>query len=210
MSRVTTDQAIKITNSNSNRAEYFALKNDGDKCKVRFMYNKISDIETFALHDVEVNGFNRHVDCLKDAEGNGVCPFCEKGVRKVARTFFKLYCVDDGVVRVWDCGVKRAPLIENLLKNACDGDIVNYVFEIQRKGKANDTSTSYDFNKIGKDEITLDDLPTAPDLYSRFILKKTPEEMEYYITNNEFPKQQKEESSDKSTEVKKRSNRMVF
>ena len=44
MSRVTTEQARKITSSNS--TGYFSLKDDGNKAKVRFMYDSIADIET--------------------------------------------------------------------------------------------------------------------------------------------------------------------
>lgn len=204
MAKITTEQAIKL-NSNNSKNNYFNLKNDGDKMKVRFMYNKLSEIETYAVHEVEVRGFNRHVDCLKDGEGNGNCPFCEKGIRKTARTFFKLYNIDTNTVLIWDCGIKKAPIIENILKNACDKDksIVNYVFEIVRQGKVGDTNTSYNLTKEGCDDVTLDVLPEPPELYGRFIMKKTPEEMEYYITHNKF--------ADKEETIKKRENgRMAF
>lgn len=207
MARVTTEQARKISNNTS--SGYFSLKNDGEKAKVKFMYNGMDEIETYAVHEVKVNGFNRHVDCLKDSEGNGVCPFCEKGVKLTARTFFKLYDADKDSVVIWDCGLKKAPMIENILK-MCEGKLVNYCFEITRHGKPNDTQTTYDISKVGKDDITLEDLPQAPELYGRYVMKKTAEEMEYYITNNEFPKEEKQQQSSQNTEVKKRVNRMAF
>ena len=207
MSRVTTEQARKITNSSSNG--YFSLKNDKDSAIVRFMYNSVSDIETFAVHEVQVNGFNKHVDCLKDAEGNGSCPFCDKGIKRTARTFFKLYKIDTDSVEIWDCGVKRAPGLENILKMSRSGKLVNDVFEIVRHGKAKATDTEYELVYKGTDEKTLEDLPNAPELYGRYILKKTPEEMEYYITHNEFQKTSDTKSSEEEKPVK-RVNRSVF
>ena len=209
MSRVTTEQARKISSSNS--TGYFSLKNDGDKATVRFMYDKVSDIETYAVHEVTVNGFNRHVDCLKDSEGNGVCPFCEKAIKRTARTFFKLFNIDTGKVEIWDCGIKRAPGIENILKMSRSEKLVNDVFEIVRHGKAKSTDTQYDLNYKGSDTVTLDDLPETPTLYGRFVAQKTPADMEYYITHNEFPNQNDQtQKSDGGTTVTKRVNRSVF
>lgn len=206
MGKITTEQARKITNSTSNG--YFSLKNDGDKATVRFMYDSVSDIETYAVHEVQVNGFTRHVDCLKDGEGNGVCPFCEKGIKRTARTFFKLYKIDTDAVEVWDCGVKRAPTIENILKMSRSKFLVNDAFEIVRHGKAKATDTTYEIIYKGSDDQTLKELPASPSIYGKYVLKKTPEEMEYYITHNEFPNtngNQKQEDN-----VVKRVNRSVF
>ena len=206
MGKITTEQARNLTNSSS--SGFFTLKNDGDNAKVKFMYDSVSDIETYAVHEVEVNGFTRHVDCLKDAEGNGVCPFCEKGFKRTARTFFKLYNTDKKAVEVWDCGVKRAPLIENLLKMSQSEKLVNNCYEIIRHGKAKSTDTTYELILQGKDNTTLDDLPKVPEVYGRYVLKKTPEEMEYYIVNNKF-EDKKSQSSSNNEEVKPR-NRMAF
>lgn len=209
MARVTTEQARKLNNANS--TGYFSLKDDGDSAKVRFMYDKVSDIETYAVHEVPVNGFNRHVDCLKDSEGNGVCPFCEKGVKLTARTFFKLYNIDTGKVEIWDCGIKRAPSIENILKMASSKSLVNHVFEIIRHGKAKSTDTQYELSPIGSDDVTLDDLPEAPTICGRFVLSKNASEMEHYITFNEFKKADggstKQETN---TTVAQRVNRSAF
>lgn len=206
MGKITTEQARNLTNNSS--SGFFTLKNDGDKAKVKFMYDSVSDIETYAVHEVEVNGFTRHVDCLKDAEGNGVCPFCEKGFKRTARTFFKLYNIDKKAVEVWDCGVKRAPLIENLLKMSQSEKLVNNCYEIIRHGKAKSTDTTYELILQGKDNTTLDDLPKVPEVYGRYVLNKTPEEMEYYIVNNKF-EDKKSQSSSNNEEVKPR-NRMAF
>lgn len=206
MAKITTDQASKINSSSS--SGYFSLKNDLDSARVKFMYNTTADIETYSVHEVEINGFNRHVDCLKDADGNGVCPFCEKGVKRTARTFFVLYNADKDAVEVWDCGVKRAPDIESIIKGRSER-IVNDSYIITRHGKPRATDTRYAIEWKNKDDITLDDLPKAPEIYGRYVMKKTAEEMEYYITHNEFPQAKKEEKPSNDG-VKPRVNRMAF
>lgn len=208
MGKITTEQAMKITSNGS--SGYFSLKNDGDQAKVKFMYNNEDEIETFAVHEVSVNGFNRHVDCLKDAEGNGVCPFCEKGIKRVARTFFKVYNADKKAVEIWDQGIKRAPGIQSTIRGR-SAKIVNDQYIIKRKGAAGSTDTQYLVDWVGRDDITLEDLPQAPEIYGRYVLKKTPEEMEYFITHNEFPKTEKQQSGGQEQQtVTKRPNRMAF
>lgn len=208
MGKITTEQAMKISSNGS--SGYFSLKNDGDKAKVKFMYNNENDIETFAVHDVQINGFNRHVDCLKDADGNGVCPFCEKGIKRTARTFFKLYNADKKAVEVWDLGIKRAPGVQSIIRGRSE-KIVNDQYIITRKGAAGSTDTMYLIDWVGKDDFTLEDLPQAPELYGRYVLKKSAEEMEYFITHNEFPKvDNKQQSTQEQQTVTKRPNRMAF
>lgn len=205
MAKITTEQARKLTNNTSNG--FFNLKNDGDSANVRFMYDKVSDIETFAVHDVKIDGRTKHIDCLNDAEGNGNCPFCEKGFRRTARTFFKLYNIDKNAVEIWDCGIKRAPAIENMLAMSQAKQLVNGCYEIIRHGEANSTDTTYELRWKGNDDVTLADLPEIPDLYGKYVLKKTPEEMEYYITNNKF----QETAKDNKNSIKPRNNgRVVF
>lgn len=203
MAKVTTEQARKLTNSTS--SGYFSLKGDGDKAKVRFMYDKPSDIETFMVHEVKVGNFVKKIDCLKDSEGNGTCPFCEKGIKKVAKTFFKLYNADKNVVEVWECGIKRAPMIENILKMSRSPKLVNDCFEIVRHGQPNSTDTSYELLFQGADNISLQDLPKAPEIYGKYILNKSVAEMEYYITHNDFAP-----DNNKTSDVKPRNNRNVF
>lgn len=212
MAKITTEQARNLTNKSS--SGFFNLKNDGDVARVKFMYDNVSEIETYAVHEVEVNGFIKHVDCLKDAEGNGVCPFCDKGFKKVARTFFKLYNADKDAVEVWDCGVKRAPLIENLLKMSQSEKLVNNCYEIIRHGKPRSTDTTYELIFKGADSTTLQDLPQAPSIYGKYVWQKTAEDMEYFIAHNEFPKSQQSATSNTNTSnntIKKRDNtRMAF
>ena len=149
------------------------------------------------------------MDCLKDAEGNGVCPFCEKGIKRTARTFFKLYNVEKNAVEVWDCGLKRAPSIENILRMSRSSKLVNDNFEIVRHGQARATDTSYEIIYKGTDETTLADLPKTPEIYGRYVQKRSVADMEYFITNNKFPDAKAEKAAEQS-EVKKRVNRTVF
>lgn len=209
MAKITTEQARNLKTNNG--GGFFSLKNDNDKARVKFLYKKTSDIETYAVHEVKVGNFTKHVDCLKDADGNGNCPFCEKGFKLTARTFFKMYNVDKDAAEVWDCSLKRASGIENMLSMSRANEIANDCFEIIRHGVTGAKDTTYDVKYVGSDDVCVADLPEAPEIYGKFVWKKTAEEMEYYITHNEFPKKDEQKPSDvQNTEVKKRVNRMAF
>lgn len=212
MAKVTIEQAQKL-NSNPQSYPYFSLKNDGDRAKVKFAYNSISDIETFSLHEVEINGKKRYVDCLRDIDGNGKCPFCDKKFKLVTKTFFKLYNADTDTIQIWERGIKQAPALENMLKMSRSPKIVNDSYEIVRHGKPGSMDTHYELVYKASDETTLEDLPTAPELYGHWILQKTAEEMEYFITNNEFPQVKSNETGQTGSEdagVNKRIKRMAF
>ena len=45
---------------------FFSLKNDGDIGRVRFMYSGIDDVEGFSVHEVQVDGKKRYVNCLRE------------------------------------------------------------------------------------------------------------------------------------------------
>ena len=57
-------------------AGYFSLKNDKDVAQVRFMYNSIDDVEGYAVHQVEIDGKKRYVNCLREYnQPIDTCPF---------------------------------------------------------------------------------------------------------------------------------------
>ena len=58
-------------------AGYFSLKNDKDVARVRFLYNSADDIEGYAVHEVEIDGKKRYVNCLREYnQPLDTCPFC--------------------------------------------------------------------------------------------------------------------------------------
>ena len=188
MSKMTMDQAYNQNSKKQN--EYFRLVNDGDSARIRFMYRSLSEIETYAVHVVEVNGRRYTVDCLKDADGQGDCPFCTAGVQRRIQTYFKVFNVDEGLPQIWTRGIKAAAFIENGLKMSRSKEICQDVYRVTRKGVAGDLKTQYPMTFESYDDTTLASLPPSVNLdesNTRFIIRATADDMKYYLTNGTLP-----------------------
>lgn len=173
-------------------AGYFSLKNDKDVARVRFMYNDIDDVEGYAVHQVEIDGKKRYVNCLRDYnEPLDKCPFCKAHQFQQAKLFIPLYNEDEGRVQVWERGKKFFQKISSICSRY--SDLVSHTFEIERNGKSGSTQTTYEIYETGKDDTTLEDLPELPQIIGGLILDKSAEEMEYYLENGEFPSEEHDE-----------------
>ena len=176
---------------------FFSLKNDKDTAVVRFMYNTLEDIEGYAVHEIEVGGKKRYVNCLREYnEPVDNCPLCAARYKVLAKLFIRLYDEDSGEVKVWD----RGKTFFSKLSSLCSryNPLVATPFEIERNGKKGDTSTTYETYALESDETTLEDLPETEDLLGTLILDKTFEELEYFLDNGEF-----EDTDDKKTDTRR-------
>ena len=167
-------------------AGYFSLKNDGDVARVRFMYKDAGDIEGYAVHQVEIDGKKRWVNCLREYnEPLDKCPFCKDHRFQQARLFIPIYNIDEDRVQVWERGKKFFSQISSIASRY--PDLVSHVFEIERNGKKGDTTTTYGIYEVDKDNTTLEDLPEKPQILGSVVLEKTEDELLYYLENGEFP-----------------------
>ena len=167
-------------------AGYFSLKNDKDVARVRFMYNSIEDVEGFAVHEIEIDGKRRYVNCLREYnQPLDVCPFCKARMHTVAKVFIPIYNVDEDRVQVWERGKKFMSKISSIC--ARYPNVVSHEFEIERNGQKGDTSTTYEIYEVGKDETTLEDLPEQKQILGTLVLDKSADDMEFYIDNEYFP-----------------------
>ena len=165
---------------------FFGLKDHKDVATVRFMYNTIEDVEAFSVHEVEIDGKKRDVTCLREYnEPLDACPFCAAKMRVVPKIFVILYDEDTQEVKIWD----RGKTFYSKLSSLCGrhNPLVSTVFEIERNGKKGDQKTTYETYAISTDELTLDDLPEAPELLGSLVLDKTAEDMEYFLDYDQFP-----------------------
>lgn len=113
---------------------FFSLKNDKDVATVRFMYNTIEDVEGYAVHEVEVDGKKRYVNCLRSYnEPVDKCPLCTARYKVLAKLFVMLYDVDAEEVKVWDRGKTFFSKLSSLC--ARYNPLVSTPFEIERNGK---------------------------------------------------------------------------
>lgn len=168
---------------------FFSLPNDGDVARVRFLYNKLEDIEGYSVHEVEIDGKRRYVSCLREYnQPIDDCPLCKKGMFCNAKLFMPIYDVDSGQTKVWERGKKFFGKMAGLCSRyASKEDLVNHIFEVERHGKKGDTQTTYEIFDCGKDETAIEDLPEAQNPLGTIILDKSKEELQYFLDYGEFP-----------------------
>jgi len=180
------------------RSSFFQLKNDKDTARVRFMYNDMQDVFGYAVHEVEVDGKRRYVNCIREyTDPKNVCPLCAANKTQIAKVFVPLYDVDEKEVKIWERGKKYLGTLSSICSrySSADTPLCSHVFEIERNGKPRDTTTTYKEYEIKKDDTTLEDLPEVPDVLGTIILDKSAEEMAYYVEKGRFP-----EVGEKATE----------
>lgn len=165
---------------------YFSLKNDKDVARVRFMYNSAEDVEGYAVHEVQIDGKKRYVNCLREYnEPLEECPFCAARKFQTAKLFVPIYNIDEDRVQTWERGKKFFSKIASIC--ARYPDVVSHVFEIERNGKAGDQTTTYEIYEVDQDDTKLSDLPELPNIDGGIVLEKTADEMQYYLDNGVFP-----------------------
>lgn len=164
---------------------FFSLKNDKDVATVRFMYNSIDDVEGYSVHEIEVDGKKRYVNCLREYnQPLDDCPLCAAKSRVIAKLFVILYDVESEEVKIWDRGKTFFSKLSSLC--ARYSPLVSTPFEIERNGKKGDTKTTYETYALDTDDVTLEDLPEVPELLGTLILDKSYEELEFFLDNGYF------------------------
>lgn len=185
MGKFSAKQDIENYGSKGN-GSFFSLKNHKDTAKVRFMYESVEDIDGYALHEVEVDGRKRYVNCLREYDDPiENCPLCAAKIRVIPKLFILLYDEDSQEVKIWDRGRTFFDRLEGLC-NRYD-PLVSTVFEIERNGKPNDPGTKYEFYPLGTDETLLEDLPELPEIMGGLILDKSFEDLEFFLEEGNFP-----------------------
>ena len=168
---------------------YFSLKNDRDIATVRFLYNSADDVEGYAVHEVEIDGKKRYVNCLREYnQPIDDCPFCKARKFQVAKLFVPLYNEDEDKVQVWERGKKFFNKLSSVLSR-CDADpICSQTFEIERNGKPKDTQTTYEiYQTKDKPDDTVLDYFDMPNILGGIVLDKSAEDMEFYLEEGYFP-----------------------
>ena len=174
----------------SGSSSFFSLKDDGDVARVRFMYNSMEDVVGYAVHEVEIDGKKRYVNCLRAYnEPKSKCPFCEAGEFQRAKLYIPLYDIDEDEVKIWERGKNFFAKMSALCSRYSNATtpLVAHTFDVERHGKKGDTGTTYEIYETGSDGTTLEDLPEIPDILGSIVLDKSAEDMEYYLDYECFP-----------------------
>ena len=164
---------------------FFRLADDHDTARVRFLYNGIDDVQGYAVHQIEIDGKKRYVNCLREY-GRPVedCPFCASGKFITAKYFIPVYNIDEDRTQVWERGKQFGGKLTSLCSRY--SNLVSHIFEIERIGKKGDTGTTYEIYETGADDTKLEDFD-VPAVLGGMVLDKTPEEMEYFNKYGDFP-----------------------
>ena len=174
----------------SGGSSFFTLKDDGDVARVRFMYNSMEDVVGYAVHEVEIDGKKRYVNCLRSYnEPKSKCPFCNAGEFQRAKLYIPVYDIDEDEVKIWERGKNFFAKMSALCARYSNANtpLVAHTFDVERHGKKGDTGTTYEIYETGCDDTTLEDLPEIPEIFGTIILDKSADDMEYYIDNECFP-----------------------
>ena len=71
---------------------FFSLRNDKDIAKVRILYQDINDVMGYSVHEVELGGKKRYVNCLREyGDPVDACPFCKAGRFTQVKYFVPIY-----------------------------------------------------------------------------------------------------------------------
>ena len=205
MARFTADDMDKYGGQGG--TGYFSLKNDMDVATVRFLYDTVKDVEGYAVHEVEIDGKKRYVNCLREYnQPIDDCPFCRAKKYQVVKLFIPLYNEDEGKVQVWERGKKFLSKLSGVLSRCRADSLVQQKFEIERHGKSGDTQTQYEIfeTKEGPDDATLEDFE-EPVIMGRLILDKSADDMEFYLENKYFPPE--DEAPTRRSESSRRNTR---
>ena len=164
---------------------FFSLKNDKDVARVRFLYSGVDDVDGFSVHQIEVDGKKRFVNCLRDyGEPVDSCPFCAAKMFTTVKYFIPLYNIDADQVQVWERGRKFGSKITSICSRY--PNVVSHVFEIERNGRSGDQQTTYEIFETGEDKnVTLDDFE-VPNPVGTVVMDKTADEMREYLKHNSF------------------------
>lgn len=186
---------------NGGGGSYFKLSNDKEVARVQLLGNDMNDFPGYAVHDVEVDGKHKWVNCLREYNDPiDACPFCRAKIKQQAKLFIPLFNLDADEVQIWERGKNFFPTLAGYC--ARNPKVVSIITEIERHGKPKDTSTTYQLYPT-KDEpeyTKLEDFEDEiPEILGRYVLDKTAEDMEYYLKHDCFPASSNDSDDEEET-----------
>lgn len=185
MARIGLDVADKYGNGGGGKTEFFSLRDDGDSALVRFMYNDIDDVQLDVVHEVEVNGKKRFVNCIRSYnDPMDACPLCKSGNMAKVKMFVPVYDCESGQVKIWQRGKTFASQIAGLMDEY--QPLVGTPIKVKRNGKKGDQGTTYQMFGRSSDGTKLSDLPEAPNLYGGMIMEKSFNELNNFVESGSF------------------------
>lgn len=191
-------------NNTTTKTPYFTLKNDGDHKDVRLLYKDSNDIKGYSVHEVEMTGQNgsykKYVNCLREYNSPiDDCPLCKANYRTITKVYVPLYDISEDKVCLWERGKQYFSRLSSIC--ARFPNVAGNIFEISRHGAKGSKDTYYDMLHVGSDNVTINDLPEAPNALGTAILDKTADDMNTYLQTGKFPSGQHAQQSQASSPI---------
>lgn len=180
---------------------YLQLKEDGDIAKVRFYIESLDDLKFYVVHQIEVNGKKRYVNCLRTYDQPiDDCPLCasalqNKDLKTTVKLFMPVLDMSDGQVKLFERGRNfKDEIMGHIRRNA---PLVNYPCEIERCGAKGDTNTTYKVYPLAqeKDDTMIKDLPKFDNLLGTYVIDMSFEEMNEYLQSGKVASANKQEEN---------------
>lgn len=187
---------------------YFSLKDDGDSSVVRFMFDKVEDLDVVFLHSVKIDGRFRSISCLRDPmQPVSACPLCESGDNPKQRIYIPLisYERDEtgnvvAVPKIWERPVSYEKRLQSLISEY--GPLSNLLFRVVRNGKAGDTKTTYTEMPLVNKEVYNDSVYVKNthafdgyDVIGRVVATLTEDEARDFVVSGIVPDKLKKKAS---------------
>ena len=193
------DQVDQYVQNDMNKINFLKLQDDGWYAQVRFMYGAGETFQGFSVHNVGTDPKRpKYVPCLREpGQPLDVCPLCNNGNPTVAQYYIPVYVIS--ITKVIN-GIPQTPEVVNqvmlfqrgkqfqgsmasVVRQSGGTPLVNNIFNIVRNGKVNDPKANYLVEFVGRDNVSLDQLPERPEVYGSYILPaSTYEDLLAYCT----------------------------
>lgn len=190
---------------NNTRPQFFSLVNDGDSAIVRFLQRDINDFEVLDVHNIQLGGFNRRVNCLKSSNGTkDDCPLCEANkydesknvyTYPLQRRFYihllKYENPQTAKPMIWDRSKDYIKKLNELEQNY--GPLCDRLYKIVRHGIKGSPDTTYDILPLDKDRYNPENYAFNKDelnykqALGTIVLNKNKEEISEFLSTGNFP-----------------------
>lgn len=206
------DSAYSTSNNSGSDVGFFTLRNDNDEAIVRFMCDSIDDFEILTVHDIQIAGKFRKVNCIRDFNDPiDKCPLCASGTKINQRFFIKMIqynkttdaagnVVITPKAMIWERSTQYAKTLKSYLDNY--GPLSDIICKIIRHGKAGDMQTTYEIvpnlNKtIYRDEVYVKDVNIFGDFnaFGTIVMDRTYDEIVQFQMTSQFPQRAKKENN---------------
>ena len=190
-----------VKTNDENNVGFFSLKNDGEEATVRFMCDSLSDLEILTVHNIEVDGKFRQINCIREPNDPiESCPLCANDTELRQVVFIKVmnYKTDNSgkitaYPEIWQRNASSyVPKMKSYLDNY--GPLSNIVCKVVRHGAARSPKTTYDIiPNLNPQVYTMEAYPLNVEAFEdysvvgRVVLDKNREDIITFCNTGAFP-----------------------